>query len=819
MSVKHWNYYYKENKDALTKEWLVDTIRLVLSIGLLWLSFVQIIGEYFPSYVKFEKMILFFYILLLWFSESELLERLGERWRKIIPLIGVIFPFGYIVLNLDKMQDGLLEIANEYLYRFNPYQGLHMSLPTGYPQDLPVAMTAVIMILWMSVWGIAHFIKKPVFMVIFPVFAVLAVFLVGLTPDDFGIACIFVAAFLLILPKKTGVFRQAVSIGIVVLSIFAAGYFFDDEISELSTGKESIENWWEDFEFPVFSWDNFLKLDFVVNNERVTNYRPTYKGEVALVLRTGTRPATCQYLKGFCATDYENGLWKWDKSVFEQACSDTGYSEDEVARILSRSPFFVLGRGQTYDRLDSQLTVEYHAVTGDTLYIPYIFSHQSLNGQYSFSGDFVLKKNILSTQMQVRTGGLGDTFDLSAYTYYARYNDNYDIIRWYDRLAKDYTTRHDDIAAIDEAANYVRGKVSRPTEQSMWLNNQAYIYDELCIGTLLENMYRMELAAGVRSYLAQVMQYSLELDRIASGVDPVEYALTEGKEGYCMHYASAAVLILKELGVPARYASGYIVRPSDYELDSDSKQFEARVEDYNAHAWAEIYLDNIGWIPFEVTEGYSDWSQDLPTRKEPVEDSESESIETESTETEVETLPTETAPTETESSEEPIETETESPSGEPTEEQSSNPTENPSTELPGDGTQQGGDANIGDSKEIWENILKAAGVILLLFGIIYGCKLALVYYDYILKREIDNNRTRRAVKRMNRRIARIMRLTNFKSGQLTDERLEEVLKKTYPQVSEAEWTRYMEIVKKMHYSNEKISHEEMMHVYWCYKNV
>ena len=108
---------------------------------------------------------------------------------------------------------------------------------------------------------------------------------------------------------------------------------------------------------------------------------------------------------------------------------------------------------------------------------------------------------------------------------------------------------------------------------------------------------------------------------------------------------------------------------------------------------------------------------------------------------------------------------------------------------------------------------------ILVFGFIYGCKLALVYYDYVLKREINGEQTRKAVKRMNKRIARIMRITNWKNGQLTDAMLEEVLKKNYPQVSEEDWNRYMEIVKKMHYSKEQVTHEEMMHVYWCYKNI
>ena len=70
-----------------------------------------------------------------------------------------------------------------------------------------------------------------------------------------------------------------------------------------------------------------------------------------------------------------------------------------------------------------------------------------------------------------------------------------------------------------------------------------------------------------------------------------------------MHYASAAVMILREMGVPARYASGYVVPRNSFEEDGTS--YAAEVLDNQAHAWAEVYLDSIGWVPVEVTAGYS----------------------------------------------------------------------------------------------------------------------------------------------------------------------------------------------------------------------
>lgn len=82
--------------------------------------------------------------------------------------------------------------------------------------------------------------------------------------------------------------------------------------------------------------------------------------------------------------------------------------------------------------------------------------------------------------------------------------------------------------------------------------------------------------------------------------DPVEYFLFQGKEGYCQHFASAAVLMYRLYGIPARYASGYVVSPSDFEQQEDGT-WRAVVTDVSAHAWPEIFIHDYGWTPVEVT--------------------------------------------------------------------------------------------------------------------------------------------------------------------------------------------------------------------------
>jgi transglutaminase-like putative cysteine protease len=137
----------------------------------------------------------------------------------------------------------------------------------------------------------------------------------------------------------------------------------------------------------------------------------------------------------------------------------------------------------------------------------------------------------------------------------------------------------------------------------------------------LETLSLTEKLDYVKSYLEQNTEYTLSPGTLPKGKDFVEYFLYENKKGYCSHYASAAVLMLRAMGVPARYAEGYaigaqqVIQRSDdpeqsvslYTEDGkgqiDSEMMTVTVQDNNAHAWVEIYINGCGWIPVEFTPG------------------------------------------------------------------------------------------------------------------------------------------------------------------------------------------------------------------------
>ncbi len=101
-------------------------------------------------------------------------------------------------------------------------------------------------------------------------------------------------------------------------------------------------------------------------------------------------------------------------------------------------------------------------------------------------------------------------------------------------------------------------------------------------------------ALAIERYL-RTIPYNERIQGPAAGQDGVDYFLFEARQGYCQYYASAMVVMLRAVGVPARYVEGYSrsVRESGvyHILERDS------------HAWPEVFFPGYGWIEFEPTAG------------------------------------------------------------------------------------------------------------------------------------------------------------------------------------------------------------------------
>ena len=79
------------------------------------------------------------------------------------------------------------------------------------------------------------------------------------------------------------------------------------------------------------------------------------------------------------------------------------------------------------------------------------------------------------------------------------------------------------------------------------------------------------------------------------GVDPIDVFLFSDRQGFCNHFATAEVLLLRSIGIPARLAIGF----AEGEYDEISDLYVVRIKD--THAWPEVYFADYGWVIFEPT--------------------------------------------------------------------------------------------------------------------------------------------------------------------------------------------------------------------------
>ena len=126
-----------------------------------------------------------------------------------------------------------------------------------------------------------------------------------------------------------------------------------------------------------------------------------------------------------------------------------------------------------------------------------------------------------------------------------------------------------------------------------------------------------DITAYIRTWLNTNCRYDTNAAQALDGTDPIRYFLYESKSGYSVQFASAATLMFRMFGLPARYVVGYAAPQSLFTQQADGS-WHAVLQDDNAHAWAEVYIDGQGWTPMEMTPGVLVSAQQADLRTDPL---------------------------------------------------------------------------------------------------------------------------------------------------------------------------------------------------------
>ncbi|MGG2092155.1 transglutaminaseTgpA domain-containing protein [Bacillus sp. S13(2024)] len=87
--------------------------------------------------------------------------------------------------------------------------------------------------------------------------------------------------------------------------------------------------------------------------------------------------------------------------------------------------------------------------------------------------------------------------------------------------------------------------------------------------------------------------------------DYVDQFIFDTKSGYCNNFSTSMIVLLRSVGIPARWVKGYTEGALDNTLVNLESNSVYKITNNNAHSWVEVYFPGYGWIPFEPTKGFS----------------------------------------------------------------------------------------------------------------------------------------------------------------------------------------------------------------------
>jgi transglutaminase-like putative cysteine protease/uncharacterized membrane protein len=325
------------------------------------------------------------------------------------------------------------------------------------------------------------------------------------------------------------------------------------------------------------------------------------------------------YLIGSVSDIYTGTSWKKSREDFLPDQQDYFLDYVEMFYALSRQDKEVLDNNRFLER--KVLRVEYNNIKTKTFFYPIMMSSFDIFNRY---------KKVSTQTPQInfsKARGKGTAYQII----YFELNLEGEAFQQMLKDADDFS--YDHVQEFDfKTAYYVQSRLLNQddvadlllTDYSDLLKKRAAMiktrYTKLP-ETLPDRVYDLaeEITAGcdtkydklkaIETYLLTNYSYSLEAQHIPEGADFMDYFLFESKEGYCTSFASALAVLGRCIGIPTRYVEGFLGN-----CQTRDEKYNYVIKNSQAHAWAEAYIEGIGWIPFEATSPfftnrYSEWAE------------------------------------------------------------------------------------------------------------------------------------------------------------------------------------------------------------------
>ncbi len=761
----------------------------------------------------------------------------GGRWLGLIA-VGVL-ELVYFLRFFVPVVKGAQYVINSYLKQFIEYTHLkvdllsYISSEESYTTEYCVTLFLVSLgILLIAIISFSFYTKRSILPFLICTFPILILPITVGNVLAYRDTVLYLFSFVIVIGTGTGKRQQekeewvqhrvAVILAAIMLICTVAASFlmtegkYEEKYNRLLKIKISLE---ELADFSTTDFMGWLKANFGVDaidygtvGERGEVH---YNGDTLVEIQSDSGLQGEIFLKGFIGDKFEDNQWKmygadedyylpkkewladrygvdpdnWDKVLIAQMKKigesieefGTSVEEDRQQSTTARTMKIRnvgLGRGNRvlpyYAAADYKYTEEgkIYLMTGSSYNVSY-YSHLAGKLMKETTYSLFLRNYYTENEWVLNSGNsvlnnlnMNETRDFIR-RYYLSVPDKYKTV--FQKFFDKYNAG---------ALFYVSDSPKYPVAQ-----------DSLPEGYNLTTASIEEVIQNIQGYLAKEATYTLSPGATPDGEDAISYFMTKNKKGYCVHFASAATMLFRLCGIPARYAEG--VKTVIPLRTTDT----VKIEDSEAHAWVEIYRDDVGWIPVEVTPGIGNIRNEGNTELDNTETPESSPETPQSVETPTPTPEgMDSFPEENESGEEPSVFEGDDGQNESEEEVSEEGEENPSDDeemeyddIDGEDSEGNGGGKSKNSSEAMSPVLKT---VLSVIGMI-AAVLILLYGQLVLRRMIYQKRLaglnkRNRIIRMFLHLRPLLRKYGIDyTGQSSDDYIRLVAKETDCSIEEA----------------------------------
>ncbi|WP_295153081.1 transglutaminase domain-containing protein [uncultured Ruminococcus sp.] len=327
----------------------------------------------------------------------------------------------------------------------------------------------------------------------------------------------------------------------------------------------------------------------------------SFNGSKALIIDTERFNYT-MYLRGYVAGDYDDNKWQPLENDSEMDEIKENFSEYGTW-VQDYDCIMLNGIDEMSGSHNAKMNVIVKGACSKFVYAPYATD-------YSLSYDNIGEQSGMTpyNDSYVRISQSSKEYELE---YKSFIDSNWNSrIRTLKSIGLDYFLPSS--KTLSDYRDYVYKNYTDPADIDSLDKAYREIIDKYLGGEGGPYSYD-EVYFGIKSYFNDHgFTYNTRPGKTPEGRDFIDYFLTEQRSGYCTYYATVGAQLMRKFGYPARYVEGYMILPSQLNTaEVSGGTYTVTVKDKCAHAWTEVFINGIGWMPAEFTPGYENDNPNL----------------------------------------------------------------------------------------------------------------------------------------------------------------------------------------------------------------